>query len=252
MAKRYAVLAIAALLACSAPPDSELDDGRLAYANTIDPAPFGLTATQYEGREIYETLCWTCHGTAGRGDGPAVTAANNGSRPVIAPPSLTTSAYQSATQEELLDRFQLGLDGTDPRHPHMQYVRSLLRPERFAAALAFVPALGYPPEIPGSALAGRDIYAFRCAGCHGHDGRGHGSASGSLVQMPPADFTTDSLIARKDWQSVFRRVREGGRAVHGSAMPPWGDVFTDEETWDLVAYLATFQPATISVPTWLQ
>jgi mono/diheme cytochrome c family protein len=68
--------------------------------------------------------------------------------------------------------------------------------------------------------------------------------------MPPADFTTDTLIAARNWEAVFRRIREGGRAVHGSSMPPWGIVLSEEETWDVVAFLATFQPGVLSRPAW--
>jgi mono/diheme cytochrome c family protein len=132
----------------------------------------------------------------------------------------------------------------------MQYVSSLLRPERFTEALSFIPALSYPPEILGSALAGERLYDYRCSGCHGVSGRGDGTASGSLIQMPPADFTTDTLIAARNWEAVFRRIREGGRAVHGSSMPPWGIVLSEEETWDVVAFLATFQPGVLSRPAW--
>jgi hypothetical protein len=40
----------------------------------------------------------------------------------------------------------------------MQFVASLLKPERFGDALSFVQVLAYPPEIPGSAFAGKAIY----------------------------------------------------------------------------------------------
>jgi hypothetical protein len=69
--------------------------------------------------------------------------------------------------------------------------------------------------------------------------------------MPAADFTTDTLIAARDWEAVFRRIREGGRAVHGSSMPPWGIFLSVAETWDLVAFLGTFQPGALSKPIWV-
>lgn len=241
---RHALLAVgAALLACSGPsnPPSE---GALSLASET-PAPFPLTAEQREGRVIFETVCWTCHGESGRGDGPAVQAGS-----IPAPPSFQAPEYADASGESLMQRFNASLSGADPDHPHMQYVTSIVRPERFAAALSFIPALSYPKEIPGSALEGERMFADRCAGCHGMGGRGDGPASASLVQMPPADFTTDTLIAAKKWDQVFRRVREGGRAVHGSSMPPWGIVLSEQQTWDLVAFLATFQPATLARPAW--
>lgn len=244
--RKPTLLALVALLSgCGeAPPPAEEPAQQLAAA-PMEGGPITLTAIQEEGRVIYQTICWTCHGTSGRGDGPAAQAGS-----IPPPPTFHTQDYATATGDELTRRFRVGMDEADPDHPHMQYVASLLRPERFGAALAYVPALAYPPELPGSALAGQEIYAFRCAACHGEDGRGHGSASEALTAAAPADFTQDSLLAARDWDAVHRRIREGGQQVHGSSMPPWGMVLTDAQMWDLVAYLATFQPGLLSTPPW--
>jgi mono/diheme cytochrome c family protein len=245
MRKLSLVTACTSVLACSGPSDSPTTAAGSTFAAEGAPAPIALTALQQEGRTIYETMCWTCHGTAGRGDGPAVQAGS-----IPAPPSFHATEYASSSTGELERRFTAVAAEADPTHPHMQFVTSLLKPERFAAALSFIPALSYPPEIPGSALAGERLYDFRCVGCHGMDGRGDGPASGSLILVSPADFTTDTLIAAHDWDAVFARIREGGRAVHGSSMPPWGIVLSTEETWDLVAFLGTFQPGALSEPPW--
>jgi mono/diheme cytochrome c family protein len=85
-----------------------------------------------------------------------------------------------------------------------------------------------------------DLYESRCTGCHGVEGDGAGYASGALATVKPADFRTDTLVAAGDFEGLFRRIREGGRSVHGSSMPPWGMVLSDDEIWDLVAYVATF------------
>ena len=122
----------------------------------------------------------------------------------------------------------------------MRYVMSILQPEKFMEALSYVPALIYPSEIPGSAIAGHAIYEPRCAVCHGETGRGDGVAAESLITATPADFTKDTLIATRDWVALFHRIREGGQGRHTS-MPPWGMLFTDAEMWDLVAFIAALQ-----------
>jgi mono/diheme cytochrome c family protein len=241
MRSRSLIVVCGLLLACGTPSDADRADRNVALAAEVSGIHFALTPMQAQGRVIYETMCWTCHGLAGRGDGPAVQA---GAMP--APPTFQADDYAQSSAEGLESRFDMS--GKDPSHPHMQYVSSLLKPERFAEALSFIPVLSYPPEIPGSAIAGQALYMQRCVGCHGHDGQGDGPASASLILMSPADFTTDTLIGTADWDGVYRRIREGGRAVHGSSMPPWGVILTEAETWDLVAYIATFQPDVLSAP----
>ena len=138
-------------------------------------------------------------------------------------------------------RFTAALAGEDDTHPHMRYVTSILQPDKFTDALGYLPALIYPAEIPGSAIAGSVLYEKRCRACHGDEGRGDGPTAPYLGSAQPADFTQDPLIASRDWGGVFARIREGGQGRHTS-MPPWGVVFTDEEMWDLVAFIGSLQP----------
>lgn len=231
---------ILAGLACSDGMPAERAEAPPVEARATElPYPLDLTEEQRTGRLVFETLCWTCHGEAGRGNGPAVAAGS-----VPAPPDFHDEPIRSLTREELARRFRRAMEGDDPSHPHMRSVVSLVKPERFSAALAYVPVLVWPSEIPGSAMAGRARYERLCMGCHGEDGRGHGSAAEVLL-VPPASFPDDSLVAARDWDAVFGRIKEGGR-VHGSSMPPWGVMLSEPEIWDLVAYVASFQPETLS------
>lgn len=232
--------------ACEAGPATEApppDDPVPAAAGAETLAlPFELTERQASGRVIFETVCWTCHGTSGRGDGPAVEAGT-----VPRPPSFHADPIASLSAAELENRFRRALAGDDASHPHMRYVVSLLKAERFQDALSYVPAVTWPPEIPGSAMAGRARYERLCMACHGADGQGHGTAADVLL-VPPARFPSDTLVAASDWDGLFRRIKEGGQGVHGSSMPPWGVMLTDEEVWDLVAYVASFQRDRLSPP----
>lgn len=66
--------------------------------------------------------------------------------------------------------------------------------------------------------AGKDIFESTCASyCHGFD---------------PILFVGRTGL---DEQYVFNTIRDGGTAA--TPMPPWGEVFTPEEIWELVAYV---------------
>lgn len=67
-------------------------------------------------------------------------------------------------------------------------------------------------------VAGRDRFQSTCAAfCHGHE---------------PALFVgRDGL----EPQYVYNTIRDGGKGA--TPMPPWGEVFSPEEIWEIVAYL---------------
>ena len=235
----------ATLIGCQGaePPQAE-EEAQAAASDTSEaaPMPFRLTAEQEEGRVVYETMCWSCHGPAGRGDGPAVRAGS------VAPPrDFTASAFSGITATQLQAEFRSEVGSLSPGHPHMQNVLSIVDAEAFAAALAYIPALAYPPELPGSAIAGRTNYVLRCQGCHGPEGLGNGPGA-EVLELSPANFTQDSLLVARNFDAVFQKIRMGGGGVHGSSMPAWGVMLSDGDVWDLVAYISTFRPGTLSAP----
>jgi mono/diheme cytochrome c family protein len=106
------------------------------------------------------------------------------------------------------------------------------------ALLLGVAVFGADPQTTGSqtpplmipSVAGRDLYEFYCATCHGRDGKGHGPVAAALT-VPPADLT---FIARRNGGRfptplVEEYVTSGGDvliAAHGTTdMPVWGPVF---------------------------
>lgn len=81
---------------------------------------------------------------------------------------------------------------------------------------------------------GRDLYVVSCSLCHGSKGDGRGARAATLV-TPPTDFTDPEWQAQAEAEPriAYRAIREG---VEGTAMPAW-PAFSEDETWDLVAYL---------------
>ncbi len=91
---------------------------------------------------------------------------------------------------------------------------------------------------------GKAIYSKRCVWCHGGNGDGMGPAN-DLLNPPPRDFTSGNykiktsnfseLIPNDD--DIFRTIRDG---MPGTAMPGWGDLLSDDDIRDLVAYVKSF------------
>jgi len=204
--------------------------------------PFELNEAQVAGKVVYETMCWSCHGSAARGDGPAVRAGA-----VDAPRNLNEGSMTGATVRQLLADFQAQVGSLTPDNPHMANVLTIVDVEAFSQAIGYLPALTYPAELPGSAIAGHANYILRCQTCHGPEGRGDGPGA-EVLELAPADFTQDTLLAARDFQAAFEKIRSGGGGVHASSMPAWGVMLEDGDVWDLVAYISSFQSGILSPP----
>ncbi|MFH1027881.1 MAG: c-type cytochrome, partial [Pseudomonadota bacterium] len=98
---------------------------------------------------------------------------------------------------------------------------------------------------------GRRLYAQNCAACHGETGAGDGvfaaevqSAFGQAMSTmqaaggAPANFTDPQTMLGASPALLQGKILRGGM---GTGMPNWGPVFGDQQIWDLVAYLYTFQ-----------
>jgi len=104
---------------------------------------------------------------------------------------------------------------------------------------------------PDGVAEGRRLYAQNCAACHGETGAGDGvfaaevqSAFGQAMSTmqaaggAPANFTDPQTMLGASPALLQGKILRGGM---GTGMPNWGPVFDDQQIWDLVAYLYTFQ-----------
>jgi len=94
-------------------------------------------------------------------------------------------------------------------------------------------------DLPVSAkerdtVSGREIYVNTCIRCHGIDGKG---AMGIQLNPPPADLTSDNVQNRLD-ASLFKRIHDGKA---NTAMGAWKYSLSDDEIWDVLAYIRTFR-----------
>jgi mono/diheme cytochrome c family protein len=85
-------------------------------------------------------------------------------------------------------------------------------------------------DEPLTLANGEELFGLYCASCHGESGYGDGAAGGALGQKP-ANFH-DSLVKKQTDGALFWKMSNGK-----GNMPPFQDVFTAEQRWQLVAYL---------------
>jgi mono/diheme cytochrome c family protein len=90
-----------------------------------------------------------------------------------------------------------------------------------------------------AAAAGQSIYVVQCASCHGESGKGDGPAGQALT--PPAANLIEST-AKYDDDYLHYRIAEGGSMdPYNSSMPPFKNVLSDDEIWQVVAYMNTLK-----------
>jgi mono/diheme cytochrome c family protein len=85
-------------------------------------------------------------------------------------------------------------------------------------------------QEPLTLAQGEELFTLYCATCHGDAGYGDGAAGGALGQKP-ANFH-DTLIVKQSDGAFFWKMSNGK-----GNMPPFKDVFTEEQRWQLVAYI---------------
>ncbi len=89
----------------------------------------------------------------------------------------------------------------------------------------------------GAIQAGAQLYAANCAACHGAEAMGDGPAANSLNPRPQP-LATEMKALQDDY--LFWRVAEGGAfPPFSSAMPAWKTILSEEQMWQVIAYLRT-------------
>jgi len=117
-----------------------------------------------------------------------------------------------------------------------------------------VAALWQSQTTPEGLAEGKHLFAQNCAACHGETGGGDGvfaeklatagkasvqnmSGAKDMVQQTPANFSDPNRLLGASPALLQGKMLRGGM---GTGMPIWGKVFTDEQLWNLTAYLYSF------------
>ena len=111
--------------------------------------------------------------------------------------------------------------------------------KRCSIALGCIIAMAVPSPGGGRAESVEENYKLYCVQCHGTAGSGQGinQTAGGLA-VSPRDHGNAAEMSKLSDDDIRLAIAKGGDAVQKSElMPPWGEVLSEKEIDDLLAYL---------------
>jgi mono/diheme cytochrome c family protein len=99
------------------------------------------------------------------------------------------------------------------------------------------------PLAPSDAAmrSAKQIYADKCANCHGDAGKGDGSEA-MMYDPPPADLTDSAKMSKVTDGEIFYQITQGRKP-----MPSFKNRLTEEQRWQMVFLVRSF-PANSAPP----
>ena len=206
-------------------------------------------------KHVYDTSCASCHGTDGRGRGPAADALNPSPRDFTRGTYKfrSTASGSIPTDEDLYRAVAYGLPGTS-----MPAWKGLLSEPQMRALVAYVkqfsprftadqPApIKATPAVatsPASVEKGRLAYGtLACGACHGDGGTGVGAVAAVLKDDWGYDVHAPNLT--EPWAfrggsaatDIYVRLKSG---INGTPMPSFADTARDEDLWNVANYVVS-------------
>ena len=201
-----------------------------------------------DGKQLYQNNCSVCHQTAGKGG--------------IGLP-LTAPILKQVSDDYLAKTIRVGRPGRImPPFQHLSdaQVTAIVN---YMRSWSGEPGPVFSSEpIAGDVKQGKQLFAERCARCHGKDGAGADDGTGVTLSrerafgvMPPAITNPGFLQAAPD--AMIRHIINKGRP--SAQMPKFDKQLTEAQKNDVVAYIRSFekqepvmlQPPKDASPAWI-
>jgi DMSO reductase family type II enzyme heme b subunit len=223
---------------------------------TISESPEEIAA----GKIIYENLCLSCHGIEGKGDGPAAGFMEPKPRNLAtAHYILRTTPWMSLpTDADLFSIITGGVKATSmpvwerltkkERWQVTFYIKTFsdrFKEEGAPESISFGSEISVTPAVLEK---GKETFKkAKCFLCHGEEGR----ADGPIVVTLKNEWGI-SAVARdltKGWRfksgntlkDIYVTITTG---FNGTAMGSYAEILTDEERWNLTAYVKSLSKET--------
>jgi cytochrome c oxidase cbb3-type subunit 2 len=218
-------------------------------------AQSGSGAAPTDVKAAYDTSCASCHGTDGRGHGPAADALNPKPRDFTSGTYKfrSTASGSLPTDDDVYRTIENGLPGTSmlgfkgilseaQMRALVVYVRQFS--PRFAAEQPSpVPASRPVATSPDSIAKGRAAYeSLSCGACHGEAGTGADAVAGGLKDDWGNDVYAPHLSEPWTFRGgrtaadVYLRLKTG---INGTPMPSFADTANDEDLWHVANYVVS-------------
>lgn len=255
-----ALLVSMAALAGSQEPGGGHGGHEAPPKQTVPPQSLSLSDIAM-GRMIYDMSCTLCHGSGGKGDGPASVFIGPYSHP--RPNNFTSGVFKFRSTEsgelpmltDLMRTIREGIPGIMPSFRNLgeekiRQVAVYLQAEFIQADLPTETRIKYIEHVGPytysieSVRRGKALYnEIECFACHGGDGRGEGTRLRDERGLPirPVDLTRPETFGNgTSHEDIYRSIMTG---LDGTPMPSYSDFFKDREenAWDLVHYILSLQ-----------
>jgi thiosulfate dehydrogenase len=215
------------------PPESSIPSGKFGDAVRLGEQVFRETATfapEFTGNQL---SCSNCHLDAGRMSG----AAPMWGAYVSYPEYRSKNDHVNSFQERLQECFLYSMNGKKPKLGDPVLVAL----ESYAYFLAKglptgerAPGSGLPPLAmpaqPADYGRGAQVFAQKCASCHGPQGLGQ-SADGKVVFPPlwgPQSF---------NWGAGMASIKTAAEFIHANMPLGQGGSLSVQEAWDVATYV---------------
>lgn len=235
----------------------------LLITGSAAASPFVQSIARQEiilhGKGAYQKRCAGCHGD--KGDGKGIGASFLSPKPrdftsgVFKFRSSAIGTMPSDT--DLMGTLSKGVAGTSmpsfsdvpeqERFAIVQYIKTFSKswdePGNFGPEVQGVPF----PELDfkdyklfiARAEKGRKLFIESCVLCHGPSGKGDGEGGMELMDdwssaIRPANLTKLTIKSGKSVKDIYKTLLVG---VNGTPMSSYKDVYTDDQLWDLSAWV---------------
>jgi mono/diheme cytochrome c family protein len=206
-------------------------------------------------RQVYDASCANCHGTDGRGHGPAADALNPRPRDFTRGTYKfrTTTSGSLPSDDDLYRAIAHGMAGTsmlgwkgilsdDQLRALVVYVKRFS--PRFASERPTpVAATAAVPSSPASVEKGRAAYeTLACGACHGEGGTGADAVAGGLQDdwghesFAPNLTEPWSFRGGRTAADIYMRLKSG---INGTPMPSFADTAKDDDLWHVANYVVS-------------